>query len=146
MDEEERNNIIIANNLAKATTGYVDSVVVVGSGKGSDQRGDLSDIEKYDANIMLMIAVNKVANYFNQDTSVPHLLVLSNLWIGAYSDEEIMSLQNVMVDVFNNLLANDRDVLENIANLFWELSQEHEFELVEQLGGIFRAWVETLGA
>jgi len=146
MGEEEWNNTIIANDLAKATAGYMGSVVLVASGKGSDQRGELSDIEKYAANIMLMIAVNKVANYFNQDPSVIHLLALANFWEGVYSHEEIMTLQNMMIDEFNNLLANDRDVLENIANLFMELSQEHDIKLVEQLGGIFRMWIESLGA
>lgn len=144
MDDEDQSRSTIANDLANSTIGYLDAVVLAGSGKSPEQRLELTDVEKYAANIMMMIAVSRFANYFQKNPSEVHLIALAKFWKGIYSDEEIMSLQNDMIDEFNSLLINDKDVLENIGDIFWELGQKHNVKLAEELGGIYRMWVEEL--
>ena len=138
MYEEERVYSRIAYYLAKSTACYLDAVVAVESGKGPEQRQELSDSEIYAANIMLIIAVNKVSMVFQQNPSVVHLLALAQFWNGIYSDEQIKSLQNEMNDKFNCLLVNDKEILETIGNLFCGLGQDNDAKLVEELAGIYR--------
>ena len=138
MDEEKRGYSRIAYHLAKSTTCYLNAVVAVASGKGREQRLELSYSEIYAANIMLIIAVNKVSMGFEQNPSVVHLLALAQFWKGIYSDEQIKSLQNEMNDKFNCLLVNDKEILETIGNLFCGLGQENDAKLVEELAGIYR--------
>jgi len=138
MDEEERGYRRIAYYLAKSITCYLDAVVALDSGKGPEQRLELSDNEIYAANIMLIIAVNKVSMGFQQNPSVVHLLALAEFWKGIYSDEQIKSLQNEMNDKFNCLLVNDKEILETIGNLFCGLGQDNDAKLVEELAGIYR--------
>lgn len=145
MDEEERGYSRIAYHLAKSTTCYLDAVVAVGSGKGPEQRLELSDNEIYAANIMLIIAVNKVSMDFEQNPSVVHMLALEEFWNGIYSDEQIKSLHIEMNNKFNCLLVNDKNVLETIGNLFSGLGQDNDAGLVEELVGIYRLWVKNLG-
>jgi hypothetical protein len=145
MDEEEQDYSRIAYHLAKSTTCYLDAVVAVESGKGPEQRLELSDNEIYVANIMLIIAVNKISLGFEQNPSVVHMLALEEFWKGIYSDEQIKSLHNEMNNKFNCLLVNDKDVLEAIGNLFCELGQDNDAQLVGELVGIYRLWVKNLG-
>jgi len=72
MDEGKRGYSRIAYHLAKSTTCYLNAVVAVESGKGREQRLELSDNEIYAANIMLIIAVNKVSIVFQQNPSAVH--------------------------------------------------------------------------
>ena len=145
MDEEEQGYSRIAYHLAKSTTCYLDAVVAVGSGKGPEQRLELSDNEIYAANIMLIIAVNKVSMVFEQNPSVVHMLALEEFWNGIYSDEQIKFLHNEMNNKFNGLLVNDNDVLETIGNLFSGLGQDNDAKLVEELVEIYRLWIKSLG-
>jgi hypothetical protein len=145
MDEEEQGYSRIAYHLAKSTTCYLDAVVAVGSGKGPEQRLELSDNEIYAVNIMLIIAVNKIPRDFQQNPSVVHMLALEEFWNGIYSDEQIKFLHNEMNNKFNGLLVNDNDVLETIGNLFSGLGQDNDAGLVEELVGIYRLWVKNLG-
>jgi len=138
MYEEERVYSRIAYYLAKSTTCYLDAVVAIGSGKGPEQRRELSDGEIYAANIMLIIAVNRVSMNFQQNPSVVHLLALEEFWKGIYSDEQIKSLQNEMNDKFNCLLVNDKTILETIGNLFCGLGQNDDAKIVEKLVEIYR--------
>ena len=138
MYEEERVYSRIAYYLAKSTTCYLDAVVAIESGKGPEQRQELSDSEIYAANIMLIIAVNTVSMNFQQNPSVVHLLALEEFWKGIYGDEQIKSLQNEMNDKFNCLLVNDKTILETIGNLFCGLGQDNDAKLVEELAGIYR--------
>ena len=128
----------IAYYLAKSTTCYLDAVVAIESGKGPEQRRELSDSEIYAANIMLIIAVNRVSMNFQQNPSVVHLLALEEFWKGIYSDEQIKSLQNEMNDKFNCLLVNDKTILETIGNLFCGLGQNDDAKIVEKLVEIYR--------
>jgi hypothetical protein len=144
MNKEEQGYSRIAYYLAKSTTCYLDAVVAVESGKGPEQRQELSDKQIYAANIMLIIAVNKVSMVFQQNPSVVHLLALAQFWNGIYSDEQIKSLQNEMNDKFNCLRVNDKDVLETIGNLFSGLGQHNAAKLVEELVGIYHLWVKNL--
>ncbi len=144
MDEGKRGYSRIAYHLAKSTTCYLNAVVAVESGKGREQRLELSDNEIYAASIMLIIAVNKVSIVFQQNPSVVHLLALAQFWKGIYSDEQIKSLQNEMNDKFNCLLVNNKDVLETIGNLFTGLGQDNDAKLVEELVEIYRLWVKNL--
>ena len=138
MYEEERVYSRIAYYLAKSTTCYLDAVVAIESGKGPEQRQELSDSEIYAANIMLIIAVNTVSMNFQQNPSVVHLLALEEFWKGIYSDEQIKSLQNEMNDKFNCLLVNDKTILETIGNLFCGLGQNDDAKIVEKLVEIYR--------
>ncbi|MGB5536658.1 MAG: hypothetical protein WBN08_12245 [Thiogranum sp.] len=138
MYEEERVYSRIAYYLAKSTTCYLDAVVAIESGKGPEQRRELSDSEIYAANIMLIIAVNRVSMNFQQNPSVVHLLALEEFWKGIYSDEQIKSLQNEMNDKFNCLLVNDKTILETIGNLFCGLGQNDDAKIVEKLVEIYR--------
>ena len=138
MYEEERVYSRIAYYLAKSTTCYLDAVVAIESGKGPEQRRELSDSEIYAANIMLIIAVNRVSMNFQQNPSVVHLLALEEFWKGIYSDEQIKSLQNEMNDKFNCLLVNDKTILETIGNLFCGLCQNDDAKIVEKLVEIYR--------
>ncbi len=138
MYEEERVYSRIAYYLAKSTTCYLDAVVAIESGKGPEQRRELSDSEIYAANIMLIIAVNRVSMNFQQNPSVVHLLALEEFWKGIYSDEQIKSLQNEMNDKFNCLLVNDKTILETIGNLFCGLGQNDDAKIVEKLAEIYR--------
>jgi len=143
-DVEDQDRLLLAYGLAKSTAGYLDTIILAGSGKDREQRMKLTDIEKYAANIMMMVAANRIANYFHQNPSVVHLLTLGQFWKGIYDAEEIASLQNAMIDEFNRLLVSDKDVLENIGDIFWQLGQTHDVKLVEKLGGIYRMWVDEL--
>ncbi|MGB5297716.1 MAG: hypothetical protein WBN48_03195 [Thiogranum sp.] len=138
MYEEERVYSRIAYYLAKSTTCYLDAVVAIESGKGPEQRRELSDSEIYAANIMLIIAVNRVSMNFQQNPSVVHLLALEEFWKGIYSDEQIKSLQTEMNDKFNCLLVNDKTILETIGNLFCGLGQNDDAKIVEKLVEIYR--------
>jgi len=138
MYEEERVYSRIAYYLAKSTTCYLDAVVAIESGKGPEQRRELSDSEIYAANIMLIIAVNTVSMNFQQNPSVVHLLALEEFWKGIYGDEQIKSLQNEMNDKFNCLLVNDKTILETIGNLFCGLGQNDDAKIVEKLVEIYR--------
>jgi len=138
MYEEERVYSRIAYYLAKSTTCYLDAVVAIESGKGPEQRQELSDSEIYAANIMLIIAVNTVSMNFQQNPSVVHLLALEEFWKGIYGDEQIKSLQNEMNDKFNCLLVNDKTILETIGNLFCGLGQNDDAKIVEKLVEIYR--------
>ena len=138
MYEEERVYSRIAYYLAKSTTCYLDAVVAIESGKGPEQRRELGDSEIYAANIMLIIAVNRVSMNFQQNPSVVHLLALEEFWKGIYSDEQIKSLQNEMNDKFNCLLVNDKTILETIGNLFCGLGQNDDAKIVEKLVEIYR--------
>ena len=138
MYEEERVYSRIAYYLAKSTTCYLDAVVAIESGKGPEQRQELSDSEIYAANIMLIIAVNRVSMNFQQNPSVVHLLALEEFWKGIYGDEQIKSLQNEMNDKFNCLLVNDKTILETIGNLFCGLGQNDDAKIVEKLVEIYR--------
>jgi len=138
MYEEERVYSRMAYYLAKSTTCYLDAVVAIESGKGPEQRRELSDSEIYAANIMLIIAVNRVSMNFQQNPSVVHLLALEEFWKGIYSDEQIKSLQNEMNDKFNCLLVNDKTILETIGNLFCGLGQNDDAKIVEKLVEIYR--------
>jgi len=144
MNKEEQGYSRIAYYLAKSTACYLDAVVAVESGKGPEQRQELSDSEIYAANIMLIIAVNKVSMVFQQNPSVVHLLALAQFWNGIYRDEQIKSLRNEMNDKFNCLRVNDKDVLETIGNLFSGLGQDNDAKLVEELVEIYRLWVKNL--
>jgi len=144
MGEEKRGYSRIAYHLAKSTTCYLHAVVALASGKGREQRQELSDSEFYAANIMLIIAVNKVSMVFQQNPSVVHLLALAQFWNGIYRDEQIKSLRNEMNDKFNCLRVNDKDVLETIGNLFSGLGQDNDAKLVEELVEIYRLWVKNL--
>lgn len=145
-DEEDQGKGLLAYDLAKSIAIYFDTIVLVGSGKTIEQRIELTDVEKYAANIMMIIAANRVANYFHQNPTVVHLAILVNFWKDIYSAEELPSLQNEIIEEFNGLLLTDKEVLENISNIFWELGQRHDIKLVEQLGEIYRMWVEKLSA
>jgi len=138
MNKEEQGYSRIAYYLAKSTTCYLDAVVAAESGKGPEQRQELSDKQIYAANIMLIIAVNKVSMVFQQNPSVVHLLALEEFWKGIYSHEQINSLQIEMNDKFNCLLENDKDTLETIGNLFCGLGQNNDAKLLEELVGIYR--------
>ncbi|MGB5727354.1 MAG: hypothetical protein WBM52_09090 [Thiogranum sp.] len=138
MYEEERVYSRIAYYLAKSTTCYLDAVVAIESGKGPEQRRELSDSEIYAANIMLIIAVNRVSMNFQQNPSVVHLLALEEFWKGIYSAEQIKSLQNEMNDKFNCLLVYDKTILETIGNLFCGLGQNDDAKIVEKLVEIYR--------
>jgi hypothetical protein len=138
MNKEEQGYSRIAYYLAKSTTCYLDAVVAAESGKGPEQRQELSDKQIYAANIMLIIAVNKVSMVFQQNPSVVHLLALEEFWKGIYSHEQINSLQIEMNDKFNCLLENDKDILETIGNLFCGLGQNNDAKLLEELVGIYR--------
>ncbi len=138
MNEQEQGYSRIAYYLAKSTTCYLDAVVAVESGKGPEQRLELSDNQIYAANIMLIIAVNKVSMVFQQNPSVVHLLALEQFWKGIYSYEQIKSLQIEMNDKFNCLLENDKDILETIGNLFCGFGQNNDAKLLEELAGIYR--------
>ena len=138
MYEEERVYSRIAYYLAKSTTCYLDAVVAIESGKGPEQRRELGDSEIYAANIMLIIAVNRVSMNFQQNPSVVHLSALEEFWKGIYSDEQIKSLQNEMNDKFNCLLVNDKTILETIGNLFCGLGQNDDAKIVEKLVEIYR--------
>lgn len=138
MYEEERVYSRIAYYLAKSTTCYLDAVVAIESGKGPEQRRELGDSEIYAANIMLIIAVNRVSMNFQQNPSVVHLLALEEFWKGICSDEQIKSLQNEMNDKFNCLLVNDKTILETIGNLFCGLCQNDDAKIVEKLVEIYR--------
>ena len=138
MNKEEQGYSRIAYYLAKSTTCYLDAVVAAESGKGPEQRQELSDKQIYAANIMLIIAVNKVSMVFQQNPSVVHLLALEEFWKGIYSYEQINSLQIEMNDKFNCLLENDKDILETIGNLFCGLGQNNDAKLLEELVGIYR--------
>jgi len=118
MNKEEQGYSRIAYYLAKSTTCYLDAVVAAESGKGPEQRQELSDKQIYAANIMLIIAVNKISRDFQQNPSVVHMLALEEFWNGIYSDEQIKFLHNEMNNKFNGLLVNDKNVLETIGNLF----------------------------
>ena len=145
MDEGQQDDSRIAYHLAKSTACYLDAVVAVESGKGPEQRLELSDNEIYAANIMLIIAVNTVSMDFLQNPSVVHLLALEEFWKGIYSDEQIKSIQNEMNDNFNCLLASDKDILETTGNLFCGLGQDNDAKLVEELVWIYHLWVKNLG-
>ena len=138
MNKEEQGYSRIAYYLAKSTTCYLDAVVAAESGKGPEQRQELSENQIYAANIMLIIAVNKVSMVFQQNPSVVHLLALEEFWKGIYSHEQINSLQIEMNDKFNCLLENDKDILETIGNLFCGLGQNNDAKLLEELVGIYR--------
>ena len=145
MNKEEQGYSRIAYYLAKSTACYLDAVVAVESGKGPEQRQELSDSEFYAANIMLIIAVNKISMDFQQNPFVVHLLALEQFWKGIYSDEQIKSLQNEMNDIFNCLLVNHKDVLETIGNHFCGLGQDNDAKLVEELVEIYHLWIKSLG-
>ena len=138
MNEQEQGYSRIAYYLAKSTKCYLDAVVAAESGKGPEQRLELSDSEIYAANIMLIIAANKVSMVFQQNPSVVHLLALEEFWKGIYSYEQIKSLQIEMNNKFNYLLENHKDTLEIIGNLFCGLGQNNDAKLLEELVGIYR--------
>ena len=113
MADKERNHSRIAYHLAKSTSAYLTAVVAVESGKGQGQRMELSDNEVYAANIMLIIAVNKLSIDYQQKPSVVHSLALEDFWNGIYSDAQVKSLQIEMNDKYNGLLVNSSDILES---------------------------------
>jgi hypothetical protein len=145
MADKERNHSRIAYHLAKSTSAYLTAVVAVESGKGQEQRMELSDNEVYAANIMLIIAVNTLSIDYQQNPSVVHSLALEDFWNGIYSDAQVKSLQNEMNDKYNGLLVNSSDMLETVGNLFSEFGQHDDIKLVDELAGIYHLWVNNLG-
>ena len=144
MNKEEQGYSRIAYYLAKSTTCYLDAVVAVESGKGPEQRQELSDSEFYAANIMLIIAVNKISMDYQQNPSVVHSLALEEFWNSIYSEEQLKSLQNEMNNRYSDLLINSPDVLEAVGNVFSELGQHDDIKLVDELAGVYNLWVKIL--
>ena len=145
MADKERYCSRIAYHLAKSTSAYLTAVVSVESGKGPEQKQELSDSEIYAANIMLVIAVNKISMDYQQITSVVHSLALEDFWNGIYSDTHIKSFQNEMNNKYNGLLVNNRDIVETVGNLFSELGQYDDLKTVEELADIYYLWVKNSG-
>ena len=106
---------------------------------------ELSDNEVYAANIMLLIAVNKLSIDYQQKPSVVHSLALEDFWNRIYSDEQVKSLQIEMNDKYNGLLVNSSDMLETVGNLFSEFGRHDDIKLVEELAAIYHLWVKNLG-
>jgi len=129
MDKDERAYSRIAYHLAKSTSCYLTAVVALGSAKGQEQGLELSDNEIYAANIMLIIAVNKISMDYQQNPSVVHSLALEEFWNSIYSEEQLKSLQNEMNNRYSDLLIKSPDVLEAVGNVFSELGQHDDIKL-----------------
>ena len=144
MDKDERAYSRIAYHLAKSTSCYLTAVVALGSAKGQEQGLELSDNEIYAANIMLIIAVNKISMDYQQNPSVVHSLALEEFWNSIYSEEQLKSLQNEMNNRYSDLLIKSPDVLEAVGNVFSELGQHDDIKLVDELAGVYNLWVKIL--
>jgi hypothetical protein len=146
MDEQERGECIVAYYLARSISCYLGAIVLAESGKGPDQRLDLSDSEKYAANMMLTTVVSQVSKDFRQDPFEVHLLALAEFWGDVYSYEDMKSLQVELIDECSDLLAADNSFFCGIGSQFWNLSQRNDADFFEELGGVYRLWVESFGA
>lgn len=143
-DKDERDYCRIAYHLAKSTSCYLTAVVALGSAKGQEQSLELSDNEIYAANMMLIIAVNKISMDYQQNPSVVHSLALEEFWNSIYSEEQLKSIQNEMNNRYSELLINSPDVLEAVGNVFSELGQHDDIKLVDELAGVYNLWVKIL--
>jgi hypothetical protein len=144
MDKNVRDYCRIAYHLAKSTSCYLTAVVALGSAKAQEQGLELSDNENYVANIMLIIAVNKISMDYQQNPSVVHSLALKEFWNSIYSEEQLKSLQNEMNNTYSNLLINSPEVLEAVGNVFSELGQHDDIKLVDELARVYNLWVKIL--
>jgi len=144
MDKDERAYSRIAYHLAKSTSCYLTAVVVVESGKMQGQRLELSGNEIYAANIMLVIAANKISLDYQLNSSVVYSLAFEEFWNGIYCDEHIKYCQNEMNDRYNGLLVNSRDTVETVGNIFSELGQHDDLKSVKELADIYHSWVKYL--
>mgnify|MGYP003572354672 FL=1 len=144
MAEEPQDYSRISYHLAKSISCYLTAVVVVESGKMQGQRLELSDNEIYAANIMLLIAANKISLDYQLNASVVYSLAFEEFWNGIYCDEHIKSCQNEMNASYNGLLVNSRDTVETVGNLFSELGQHDDLKSVKELADIYHSWVKYL--
>jgi hypothetical protein len=108
------------------------------------QRLELSDNEIYAANIMLLIAANKISLDYQLNASVVYSLAFEDFWNGIYCDERKKYFQNEMNDKYNGLLVNSRDTVETVGNLFSELGQHDDLKSVKELADIYHSWVKYL--
>lgn len=145
MDEQERGDCIIAYYLARSISCYLGAIVLAESGKGSNQRLELGDNEKYAANMMLTAVVSQVSRDFKQDPFEVHLLTLAEFWGDTYSYAEMKLLQVELVDECSDLLADDDGFFCGIGNRFWHLSQHNDADFFEELGSTYRLWVDNFG-
>ena len=144
MAEEPRDCSRISYHLARSISCYLTAVVVVESGKMQGQRLELSDNEIYAANIMLVIAANKISLDYQLDSSVVYSLAFEEFWNGINSYKDIKFFQYEMNDKYVGLLVNSRDTIETVGNLFSELGQHDDLKSVKELADIYHSWVKYL--